>query len=56
MSRMFPSLTAVFFSALLSSPLTQANPSYRVENVAVPEGVVMEVSGMDYSADGVLYL
>ena len=56
MSRMFPSLTAVFLSALLSSPLTQANPSYRVENVAVPEGVVMEVSGMDYSADGVLYL
>ena len=56
MSRMFPSLTAVLLSALLSSPLTQADPSYRVENVAVPEGVVMEVSGMDYSADGVLYL
>ena len=56
MNRLFPSLTAVLLSALLSSPLTEANPSYRVEDVTVPEGIVMEVSGMDYAADGVLYL
>ena len=40
----------------LPHPSLRADRSYRVEHVEVPEGVVMEVSGMDYSADGVLYL
>ena len=41
---------------LLAAALLRADEHYRVEQVEVPQGIVMEVSGMDYADDGVLYL
>ena len=41
---------------LFAAALLRADEHYRVEQVEVPQGLVMEVSGMDYADDGVLYL
>ena len=41
---------------LFAAALLRADEHYRVEPVDVPGGIVMEVSGMDYADDGVLYL
>lgn len=50
-------ITIHIFSAVLFAAATlRADEHYRVEQVEVPQGIVMEVSGMDYSPDGVLYL
>ena len=53
MNRFFNKLLSL---TLVAAPMLCADEHYRVEPVDVPEGIVMEVSGMDYADDGVLYL
>ena len=53
MKNLIPSLLLIYS---WTTSLVQADESYRIESLSTPPGVVCEVTGLDYTQDGTLYL